>query len=147
MSLATPDRARLVARARRELPHPGDPRQLIDELLDAGLAGEEALQVLGRTSLAWTQLRDLALERSWQNGFGWFQARNLIVFGVLALVLFLALRPPAAVLDGALVGAALSYLVNMAIAPLRLRRHGRRRAGILARYAEDLGAYLDSLEG
>lgn len=145
MSLSGEARARLLERARRELPVPGDPRLLIADLGEAQLAGTESLEVLSRTSLAWMQLRDLGLERSWQSGFGWFMARNLMVFGVVALLLFYVLQPPSAVLDGALAGAALYYLIVMAMSPLRVRHHTRRREGILRAYGEDLSTYLDGL--
>ena len=140
------DRARLVERARAELPEPGDPRLLMDDLATAGLAGPEALEVLSRTSLAWTQLRDLRLERTWQNGFGWFMARNLMWFGVLCLLLYMALGPPIVVLEAVLVGGGLFYLFVLGIAPLRLRRQKARRDGILANYTADLSEYLGTLE-
>ena len=140
-------RARLAKRARAELPHPGDPRLLLEDLLDQELAGPEALEVLGRTSLAHRQLRDLGLERAWQGGFGWFLARNLMLFGLVALVLVLGAGLPVAVLEAALAGAALYYVIVMALMPRRLKRHGKRREGILRAYSEDLGAYLDELEG
>lgn len=145
MTLGTADRVRLVDLAREQLPVPGDPRLLIEEFTERKLAGPEALAVLARTSLAWTQLRDMGLERTWQSLFGWFLARNLIVFGVVALALYYVLAPPPAVLDGALAGAAIYYLITLALAPLRLRRHKARRAGILAAYGKDLGSYLDEL--
>lgn len=145
MSLSRTARAALVALARAELPEPGDPRLLADALREAGVAGPEALEILARTTLAHTQLRDLRLERAWQSGFGWFLARNLIVFGALALVLFLALRPSPLVLDGALTGAALYFLLCLALAPRRLAGHRHRRAGILAAYGKDLSGYLDGL--
>lgn len=138
-------RARLVQRARAELPEPGDPRLLMDDLAAADLAGPEALEVLSRSTLAWVQLRDLRLERAWQNGFGWFMARNLMWFGVLCLILYMALAPPMVVLEGALLGGGLYYLFVLAIAPLRLRRQTARRDGILAAYTEDLSAYLATL--
>lgn len=146
MGLSNSARAAFVARVRKELPEPGDPRVLIDDLTDAGLGGSEALDVLARTSLAHTQLRDLRLERIWQQGFGWFLARNLIVFGAVSLGLFLAFRPAPAVLDGSLAGGALYFLICQGLAPLRLKRHVRRRAGILTSYGDDLAAYLDALE-
>jgi hypothetical protein len=139
-------RARLVDRARRELPHPGDPRLLMEDLAADGLTGPDAIQVLSRTSLAWNQLRDMGLERSWQNGFGWFLARNLMIFGAAALLLAMTLRIPPPVLEGGLAGATLYYIIVLAMMPLRVRRHGRRRAGILEAYAKDLGGYLDELQ-
>jgi hypothetical protein len=138
-------RARLVARARRELPEPGDPQRLMDDLAAAGCDGSEALEVVARASLAWTQLRDLSLERAWQRGYGWFLARNLMLYGLLVLGLRLVLGVPPAVMDGALAGAALYYVVVLALMPLRVRGHARRRAGILAAYARDLSAWLDAL--
>jgi Flp pilus assembly protein TadB len=146
VALSADARKRLVARARQELPEPGDPRLLMDELREAGLAGDEALEVAARSSLAWMQLRDMRLERIWQTGYGWFLARNLIVFGAVALMLFLAFRPHPAVLDGSLAGGALLFIITHLLAPLRLRRHKRRRAGILESYQQDLGEYLDGLE-
>jgi Flp pilus assembly protein TadB len=118
----------------------------MDDLRAEGVDGPEALEVLGRTTLAWQQLRDMGLERSWQNGFGWFLARNLMLFGGFALVLAMSLRIPPAVLEGGLAGAALYYLIVLALMPLRVRRHRRRGAGILEAYGQDLGAYLDALE-
>jgi Flp pilus assembly protein TadB len=118
----------------------------MDELRESGLAGDEALEVAARSSLAWMQLRDMRLERIWQTGYGWFLARNLIVFGAVALMLFLAFRPHPAVLDGSLAGGALLFIITHLLAPLRLRRHKRRREGILASYQQDLGEYLDGLE-
>jgi|GEM_PF-2098383 len=147
MGLNAEARARLVQRARQELPEPGDPRLLMDDLRQQRLAGDEALEVLSRVSLAWTQLRDMRLERSWQSGFGWFLGRNLIVFGALLLGLFLAFSFPRQVLDGSIAGAALYFLINHALAPLRVRRHVRRRVGILQAYQADLESYLDELGG
>jgi len=138
-------RQKLVERARKELPAPGDPRLLSEELLAAGLAGPEALEVLQRTTLAWTQLRDMKLEVIWQNGFGWFLARNLMGFGAIALVATLSFGIPNALLEAALAGAVVSYLFTMLLSPRRLRRHKHRRAGILAAYKEDLEGYLDGL--
>jgi Flp pilus assembly protein TadB len=146
VALSADARKRLAARARQELPEPGDPRLLMDELRESGLASDEALEVAARSSLAWMQLRDMRLERIWQTGYGWFLARNLIVFGAVALMLFLAFRPHPAVLDGSLAGGALLFIITHLLAPLRLRRHKRRREGILSAYQQDLGAYLDGLE-
>ncbi len=139
-------RRRLVERARRELPVPGDPRLLVDDLLADGLDGPEALEVVGRATLAWTQLRDMALERAWQSGFGWFLARNLMLFGVVALVVVLGAGIPVPTLEAALAGAAAYYVLVVALMPLRVRRHARRREGILRAYGDDLGGYLDELE-
>jgi Flp pilus assembly protein TadB len=113
---------------------------------EQGLSGPEALEIVARTSLAWTQLRDMGLERSWQSGFGWFMARNLMIYGVVALGLVYVLGLPQAVLDGGLAGAAIYYLIVMALSPLRTRSHKRRRAGILQAYGTDLSSYLDTLE-
>ncbi|MFT7464289.1 MAG: Flp pilus assembly protein TadB [Pseudohongiellaceae bacterium] len=145
MSLSGEARAQLIERSRQELPHPGDPRLLMADLSTAQLGSNEALEILSRTSLAWMQLRDMGLERSWQSGFGWFMARNLMVYGVVALALVVGLGPPPAVLDGALAGAALYYLIVMAMSPLRVRQHKHRREGILRAYAADLDEYLDGL--
>ncbi len=145
MSLSGEARTRLAELARNELPVPRDPRLLIADLTEGKLGGDEALEVLSRTSLAWIQLRDMGLERSWQSGFGWFMARNLMLFGVVSLILYAGLGPPPAVLDGALAGAALYYLIVLAMCPLRVRHHKRRRAGILQAYEVDLGAYIESL--
>jgi len=139
-------RRQLVERARRELPQPGDPRLLLSDLLEQDLNGPEALEVVSRTSLAWTQLRDMGLERSWQGGFGWFLARNLMLFGGVALLFALWANVPPIPLESALVGAACYYLLVMLLMPLRVRRHVRRREGILRAYGEDLGSYLDELE-
>jgi hypothetical protein len=145
--MSTPDdaRARLVARARRELPEPGDPRRLIADLAEQGLSGPQALEVLGRVSVAWTQLRDLRLERTWSSGFGWFLARNLVLLGVLVLLAAASLRPPLPLIEAALGGATAYYLLVVALSPLRLRRHRRPRQAILDAYGRDLGAYLDGL--
>lgn len=145
MTLSGQARARLADLARNELPVPRDPRLLIADLTEDKLGGPEALEVLSRTTLAWIQLRDMGLERSWQSGFGWFMARNLMVFGVVSLALYAGLRPPSAVLDGALAGAALYYLIVLGMCPLRVRHHKRRRAGILQSYESDLGSYIESL--
>jgi hypothetical protein len=139
-------RLRLVERARRELPQPGDPRLLLSDLIDGDLHGPEALEVVSRTSLAWTQLRDLGLERSWQSGFGWFLARNLMLFGGLALLFVLGAGVPPDLLEAGLAGAAGYYVLVMLLMPLRIRRHVRRREGILQAYGKDLGDYLDQLE-
>ncbi len=139
-------RRRLAERARRELPHPGDPRLLLDDLIEQELSGPEVLEVLSRTQLAWTQLRDIGLERSWQNGFGWFLARNLMLFGVLALIFVLSSRTPTVLLEAGLAGATAYYLLVLLLMPVRIRRHKRRRAGILQAYGADLGSYLDELE-
>ncbi len=144
--LSVKARKRLVELARAELPEPGDPRRLMDLLDEQGLAGPEALQVLSRTTLAWIQLRDMRLERIWQSGYGWFLARNLILFGLLMLVYALLARPDFAVIVVGMAGAALYYLIVCALGPLRVRRHKFRRAGILAAYADDLGNYLQELE-
>lgn len=138
-------RARLVRRARDELPVPGDPRQLMRDLAEADATGPEALEVLSRTSLAWMQLRDLRLERAWQGGFGWFLARNVMVFAVLFLPVVLTLRPPAIVIQSMLLGAGAYYVLVMVLSPLRIRRHKRRRAAILEAYGKDFTAYLESL--
>lgn len=138
-------RARLLKRARRELPEPGDPRQLMADLAEDDAAGAEALEVLSRTTLAWTQLRDLRLERSWQGGFGWFLARNLMVFAVLILPITLTLRPPSPMTESVLFGAGAYFMLVMLLAPLRLRRHRRRKLAILEAYGRDLSGYLDSL--
>jgi heme A synthase len=140
-------RARLLARVRDELPEPGDPRRLMDDLLAADAVGPEALQVLSRTSLAWMQLRDLRLERAWQGGYGWFLARNLMLLGAIVLLTTLALRPAFPLVAAALAGAGAYYLLVCLVAPLRLRRHARRRRAILQAYGADLGSYLDSLAG
>jgi hypothetical protein len=140
-----PARVRLVARARRELPEPGDPRRLLADLLEQDLAGPEALEVLGRVHVAWAQLRDIRLERRWAAGYGWFLARNLVLLGVLALLAAATLRPPLPLIEAALGGAAAYYLVVVALAPLRLRRNAKRRQAILGAYGRDLGAYLDGL--
>jgi len=140
-------RARLVRRAKDELPVPGDPRQLISDLLEQDAAGTEALEVVSRTSLAWMQLRDLRLERAWQGGFGWFLARNVMIFAVLALPLALTLRPPEPIMWSVLAGAGGYYLLVVVLSPLRISRHKRRRAAILEAYERDLSAYLDSLAG
>jgi hypothetical protein len=139
-------RRKLVERARRELPKPGDPRLLLSDLLEHDLDGPEALEVVSRTSLAWTQLRDMGLERSWQGGFGWFLARNLMLFGGLALLFVLSAGVPPDLLEAGLIGAAGYYVLVMLLMPLRIRRHVRRREGILQAYGEDLGGYLDALE-
>ncbi len=139
-------RRRLVSRAREELPRPGDPRRLIEDLRDLGAEGPEALEVLSRTILAWQQLRDLRLEQLWQGGYGWFLARNVMIIGLLVLVVTLVYRPPMSFVQGVLIGTGAYYLVVLALSPLRLRRHGARRRGIEQSYGEDLGAYLDSLE-
>jgi Flp pilus assembly protein TadB len=139
-------RRQLVERARQELPRPGDPRLLIEDFLEQNLSGPELLEVLSRTSLAWTQLRDMGLERSWQGGFGWFLARNLMIFGALALLFALSMGVPPLPLESALVGAAAYYVLVMILMPLRIRRHVRRREGILRAYQEDLGDYLKTLE-
>jgi hypothetical protein len=117
------------------------------DLAEDDAAGPEALAVVSRTTLAWMQLRDLRLERSWQGGFGWFLARNVMVFAVLVLPLSLTLRPPAPVMWSVLIGAGGYYLLVMALAPLRLARHKRRRVAILEAYGRDLSDYLDSLQG
>lgn len=139
-------RRRLVERGRQELPRPGDPRLLLSDLIEQDLHGPEALEVISRSSLAWTQLRDMGLERSWQGGFGWFLARNLMLFGGLALLFVITARVPPDLLEAALVGAAVYYILVMLLMPLRIRRHARRREGILRAYGEDLGSYLDELE-
>jgi hypothetical protein len=125
------DRARLVARALRELPEPGDPRHLLADLLEQDLAGPEALEVLGRVHVAWAQLRDIRLERRWSSGYGWFLARNLVLLGVLVLLAAATLRPPLPLIEAA----------------LGLRRNASRRQAILEAYGRDLGAYLDALSG
>ncbi|MHC4846478.1 MAG: hypothetical protein ACYTCU_09995 [Planctomycetota bacterium] len=140
-------RARLIRRARDELPVPGDPRQLMSDLVEQDAAGAEALEVVSRTSLAWMQLRDLRLERAWQGGFGWFLARNVMVFAILVLPLALTLRPPEPVTACVLIGAGAYYLLVMVLSPLRIRRHKQRRNAILAAYGQDLSDYLDSLRG
>lgn len=137
--------ARLVARARAELPEPGDPRKLMEELVEQDAVCPEALGVLQRTSLAWQQLREMSLERSWQNGFGWFLARNLMLLGLIALVITLAAGVPLPLLESALLGAGAYYVIVLTLAPLRVARHRRRRQGILTAYGEDLAAYLDGL--
>jgi hypothetical protein len=63
------------------------------------------------------------------------------------LVLVVALQPPLPATEGALAGAVLYYLLVMALAPVRLRRARQTEARILAAYGEDLGRYLDELEG
>jgi hypothetical protein len=138
-------RARLRERAHRELPEPGDPRRLIADLIELDAAGLEALEVLGRVTVAWTQLRDLKLERAWSSGFGWFLARNLVLMGVVVLLVTASLRPPLLLVEAALGGAAAYYLLVLLLSPLRLRRHKRRRAAILESYGRDLAAYLESL--
>lgn len=145
-ALSASDRQRLVSLARDELPVPRDPRHLMDDLAEAGLHGPEVLEILQRTTLAWMQLRDMKLERTWQSGFGWFLARSVLIvaFGLLLLV---TVSPALGnVIDGLLIGVGVYYLVVTSTAPLRLRRHGKRRAGILAAYAADLGGYLDGLQ-
>ncbi len=144
-TLSAADRKRLVALARDELPEPRDPRLLMDDLLEAGLGGPEALEVLSRTTLAWRQLRDMRLERVWQSGFGWFLARSVLIvaFGILLLV---TVSPGlGAIVNGLLLGIGIYYLVVTTTAPFRLRRHKHRRTGILAAYADDLGEYLGEL--
>ena len=140
------DLAALIERARRELPEPGDPRALMDDLLEQDLAGPEALEILSRTSLAWTQLRDMRLERIWQSGYGWFLARNAMALGFLILVGLTLIQGVAIVVVHAmLIGIGAYYLLICALAPLRVCRHQQRRAGILENYAADLGGYLDEL--
>ena len=140
------DLAALIERARRELPEPGDPRALMDDLIEQGLHGPEALEILSRTSLAWTQLRDMRLERIWQSGYGWFLARNAMALGFLILVGLTLIQGVAiALVHAMLIGIGAYYLLVCLLAPLRIRRHRHRRAGILENYAEDLGGYLDEL--
>lgn len=117
----------------------------MEDFLEQSLTGSEALEVLSRTSLAWSQLRDMGLERSWQGGFGWFLARNLMIFGAVALLFALSVGVPPLPLESALVGAAAYYVLVMLLMPLRVRRHVRRREGILRAYQEDLSDYLDTL--
>lgn len=139
-------RARLVERARAELPEPGDPRQLMGDLAELGADTAETLEVVARCELAWMLLRDQRLEKHWQGQFGWFLGRNLMVFAIVALALRFTAGITLAVLDGALVGATLYYFIALALAPLRLRPQKRRRRGILQNYARDLEAYLERLE-
>lgn len=147
MSRRTEARARLLTRARRELPEPGDPRKLMADLAQTDCDVGEALEVVARTSLAWTQLRDMSLERSWQRGYGWFLARNVMVFAFIALFVRLALGLNPIVLDGALAGVALYYVIVLLLMPLRIRRHAARRRAILENYGRDLTAYLEGLGG
>lgn len=137
--------ARLIERARAELPEPGDPRKLMEDLAAADLAGPEALDVLRRTSLAWQQLRDLRLERIWQSGFGWFLARAAMITGFVLLLYSALGRPSAILVQGIVTGVIVYYLIVTALAPWRLRRHKARRAGILEAYAADLSSFLDDL--
>ena len=139
-------RRRLVVRAREELPRPGDPRRLLQDLSDLEVEGPEVLEVLSRTMLASQQLRDLRLERLWQGGFGWFMARNVMIVGLLVLILALVYRPPMSFIQGVLIGTGAYYLIVLALSPLRIRRHGERAQGIEEAYSADLGGYLDSLE-
>lgn len=138
-------RARLIELARTQLPTPGDPRKLIEQLQGVGADPDEQLQVLARVSLAHRQLRDLKLEAAFQSGYGWFLGRNLILFGVLGLIATLFVGLPVQLLEPLLAGAAGFFILGALLAPLRLRRQGARRDGILAAYAADLGGYLDEL--
>ncbi|MCB9897265.1 MAG: hypothetical protein H6825_04615 [Planctomycetes bacterium] len=146
MSRRAEARARLLARARHELPEPGDPTRLMADLQGSGVDADELLEVVGRVVLAHRQLRDMNLERSWQRGYGWFLARNVMVFGLIMLALRLGLGLNQIAMDGALAGVALYYVVVLVLMPLRVRGHVRRRKGILANYQRDLGEYLERLE-
>jgi len=139
--------ARLARRARAELPRPGDPQLLLDDLLAADLHGPEALALLGCTRRTHEQLRDLALEAAWQRGFGWFLARNLMLFGLLSLGLALAFSLDLQLYEAGLAGAGLCYLLGLLLMPLRLRRHRRRRAAILEAHARTLQELIARLEG
>ena len=136
---------RLIERARAELPEPGDPTRLIDDLREAGLDGPEALEILQRTSLAWQQLRDMRLERAWQKGYEWFLARAILITGFLMMIYTVFGRPSPILVQGAASGIVIYYLIILALGPQRLRRHKARRAGIREAYVDDLGAYLDGL--
>ena len=141
-------RRALVARARRELPEPGDPRALDADL--AGLCGQgadgaAAIGIATRAGTAWVQLRDLRLERGWQAGLGWHLGRNLVLFAALALVVVVALDPPPGTIEPALYGAAGYFLLVLALLPLRLRRQSRAREAILRAYAADMEAFLGEL--
>ena len=141
-------RRALVARARRELPEPGDPRALgadLARLCGQGADGADALGVATRAGTAWVQLRDLRLERGWQAGLGWHLGRNLVLFAALALLAVVALNPPPGTVEPALYGAAGYFLLVLALLPLRLRRQARAREAILRAYGEDLDAFLGGL--
>ncbi len=68
----------------------------------------------------------------------------IVFFGILILV---SISPTLGnMVDSLLIGIGIYYLVVTSTAPLRLRRHKKRREGILAAYAADLGGYLDGLQ-
>ena len=69
-----------------------------------------------------------------------------MIFGALTLLFALSMGVPPLPLESALVGAAAYYVLVMLLMPLRVRRHVRRREGILRAYGEDLEDYLGKLE-
>ncbi|GJM22336.1 MAG: hypothetical protein DHS20C15_22510 [Planctomycetota bacterium] len=138
-------RKRLIAAAREQLPEPGDPRALIDELTGNDPLTDEHLEVLTRVTLAHRQLLNLKLEASVQGGMGWFLGRNLILFGILGLAARLSSPLTTQGLEAALGGAIAYFLLCSLLAPLRLRKQKAKRAGIVANYNADLSAYLDEL--
>lgn len=107
---------------------------------------DEHLEVLSRVTLAHRQLLNMKLERSVQQGMGWFLGRNLILLGLLGLVAVLTSPLTAQGLEAGLLGAIVYFLICSTLAPLRLRKQKAKREGILRNYAADLGAYLDELE-
>lgn len=138
-------RKRLIAAARQQLPEPGDPRALIDELTGNDPLTDEHLEVLSRVTLAHRQLLNMKLERSVQGGMGWFLGRNLILLGILGLIAVLTSPLTPSGLEAGLLGAIAYFLICSTLAPLRLRKQKVKRAGILRNYNADLSAYLDEL--
>lgn len=107
---------------------------------------DEHLEVLSRVTLAHRQLLNMKLERSVQQGMGWFLGRNLILFGILGLVAVLTSPLTPQGLEAGIVGAVVYFLICSTLAPLRLRKQKAKCEGILRNYAADLGSYLDELE-
>lgn len=130
-------------RLRRELPAPGDPAKLLEDLLAAGLDPQDAADFVANAFRTWVALRDLRLQRAWQSGMGWFHARNMILVAALLLVAVTLLRPPPGLAEAAAAGAAALHVVTAIASPLRSRRLAREEERLRTAWAREWSACLE----
>jgi hypothetical protein len=111
-----------------EIRAPVDTQKILDALPPVETCFEEARRLLKAKDRATRRAAFIENERLWFNKYGWFMARVVGLFGLLAFALFLSTRGAGVDFFSALLlGAAGYYLLLVTLSNLRYRDGNRKR--------------------
>jgi hypothetical protein len=122
------DAERLLELMLAEIRSPVDTQKVLDALPAIETCVEEARRFLKAKDRAVRRAGFIENERLWFNKYGWFMARIVGLFGLLAFAFFLLARGAGVdFLTAVLLGAAGYYLLLVTLSNVRYREGNRKR--------------------